>query len=62
MVVGYGHQVMDARAGLGVIQDGFTVGVDPIPPPTDDDEFIAVVYGIAFGRSVEQIYNTVYIT
>jgi hypothetical protein len=62
LVVGYGHQVMEARAGLGVIQDGYTVGVDPTPPPTDDDEFIAVVYGIAFGRSVEQIYNTVYIS
>jgi hypothetical protein len=62
LVVGYGHQVMEQRAGLGVIQDGYTVGVDPIPPPTDEDEFIAVRYGIAFGRSVEQIFNTVYIS
>jgi hypothetical protein len=62
LVVGYGHQVMDQRAGLGVIQNGFTVGVDPVPPPSDDDEFVAVVYGIAFGRSVEQIFNTVYIS
>jgi len=62
LVVGYGHQVMEQRAGLGVIQDGYTVGVDPIPAPSDDDEFVAVVYGIAFGRSVEQIYNTVYIS
>jgi hypothetical protein len=62
LVVGYGHQVMEARAGLGVIQDGYTVGTDPQPPPSDEDEFVAVVYGIAFGRSVEQIYNTVYIS
>lgn len=62
LVVGYGHQVMEQRAGLGVIQDDYSVGIDPVPPPSDDDEFIAVVYGIAFGRSVEQIYNTVYIT
>ena len=62
LIVGYGHQVMEQRSGLGVIQDGYTVGVDPIPPPSDDDEFVAVVYGIAFGRSVEQIFNTVYIS
>jgi len=62
LVVGYGHQVMEARAGRGVIQEGYSVGVDPIPPPSDEDEFVAIVYGIGFGRSVEQIYNTVYIS
>jgi hypothetical protein len=62
LVVGYGHQVMQARADQGVIQDGYTVGIDPIPAPSDDDEFVALIYGIAFGRSIEQIYNTVYIT
>ena len=62
LIVGYGHQVMEQRAGLGVIQDGYSVAVDPVPPPSDDDEFVAVVYGIAFGRSVEQIYNTVYLS
>jgi hypothetical protein len=53
---------MQARADQGVIQDGYTVGIDPIPAPSDDDEFVALIYGIAFGRSIEQIYNTVYIT
>lgn len=62
LVVGYGHQVMEDRAGRGVIQDGYSVGIDPVPAPSDDDEFVAVVYGIAFGRSIEQIYNTVYIS
>jgi hypothetical protein len=61
-VVGYAHQVIQARADRGVIQSGFSVGIDPIPPPTDQDEFIALVYGIAFGRSVEQVYNLVYIS
>lgn len=61
-VVGYAHQVIQARSDRGVIQPGFSVGIDPIPPPNDDDEFIALVYGIAFGRSVEQIYNLVYIS
>jgi hypothetical protein len=61
-VVGYAHEVIQGRADRGVIQPGFTVGIDPIPPPSDDDEFVALVYGIAFGRSVEQIYNLVYIS
>jgi len=62
MVIGYGHQIMDDRAGRGVIQQGYTVVIDPVPPPSDDDEFVAVLYGIAFGRSLEQIYNTVYVS
>ena len=61
-VVGHAHEVIDARATVGAIQQGFTVGVDPSPPPSDQDEFIAVVYGVAFGRSVEQIFNLVYIS
>jgi hypothetical protein len=61
-VVGHAHEVIDARAKVGAIQQGFSVGVDPSPPPSDQDEFIAVVYGIAFGRSVEQIFNLVYIS
>ena len=61
-VIGHAHGVLDARAKVGVIQDGFNVNVDPSPPPSDQDEFIAVVYGIAFGRSVEQVFNLVYIS
>lgn len=61
-VVGYAHQVIQQRSDQGVIQTGFSVGIDPIPPPSDDDEFVALVYGIAFGRSVEQVFNLVYIS
>ena len=61
-VVGHAHEVIQGRADDGVIQAGFTVAIDAVPPPTDDDEFVALVYGIAFGRSVEQIFNTVYIS
>ena len=61
-VVGHAHEVIDARASVGAVQQGFSVGVDPTPPPSDNDEFIALVYGIAFGRSVEQVFNLVYIS
>ena len=61
-VVGYAKSALKSRADRGVIQDGYTVGVDPNPPPSDNDEFVALVYGIAFGRSVEQVFNLVYVS
>jgi hypothetical protein len=62
LVVGQAHEFIQARADRGVIQDGFSVATDPSPPPSDNDEFVALIYGIAFGRSVEQVFNTVYIS
>lgn len=50
---------LGARAGVGIVQPGFTVEVDTDPPPSDDDEFIALRIGVKFGRSVEQMYFTV---
>ena len=61
-IVGHAHEVIHARATNGVVQQGYSVGIDPSPPPSDNDEFIGLVYGIAFGRSVEQVFNTVYIS
>ena len=61
-VVGYAHDVIKQRADRGIVQQGYTVVIDPTPPPSDFDEFIALLYGIAFGRSVEQIFNTVYVS
>lgn len=50
---------LDAREAAGVIQAGWTVQIDQDPPPSDDDEFIALVYSVGFGRSLEQVFNTV---
>jgi len=50
---------LEARVQATIIQPKPTVIVDPDPPPSDDDEFIALVYGIKFGRSLEQVFSTV---
>jgi hypothetical protein len=49
---------MLARVQAGVIQPNPTVEIDQDPPPSDDDEFIALVYGVKFGRTAEQVYGT----
>jgi hypothetical protein len=50
---------LKARQETWIVQPGWTVEVDPDPPPSDDDEFVALLVGIKFGRSVEQVYWTV---
>lgn len=49
---------MKARETAGIIQPGWTVSIDTDPPPSDDDEFIAVKFGLRFGRSAEQVFFT----
>ena len=47
------------RESLGAIQSGWTVGIDQNPPPTEDDEFIALTISASFARALEQVYFTV---
>jgi hypothetical protein len=47
------------RAALGAVQEGFIVQIDQDPPPTPDDEFIALAISVKFGRSLEQIFFSV---
>jgi putative intracellular protease/amidase len=61
-VVGETRSRAQKRADLGVIQPGFTVMVDPDPAPTDSDNFIAIMVGFAFGRSVEQVFFTIQVS
>jgi hypothetical protein len=58
-VVGETRARAQKRVDVGVIQPGFTVVVDPDPAPTDNDQFIAILVGFAFGRSVEQVFFTI---
>lgn len=58
-IIGEMQSRLRAREDAGVIQPGWTVGVDQDPAPTDDDKFVALLYGIKFGRSVEQVFNRI---
>lgn len=58
-VLGEMQSRLRRRADAGVIQDGWTVGIDQDPAPSDDDKFVALVYSIKFGRSVEQVFSTI---
>lgn len=58
VVAEMGARIRD-RERRGILQPGSTIGIDQDPPPSDNDEFIAIVYGIRFGRTAEQIFNTV---
>ena len=61
-IVGHAHEVIQSARRPRRDPAGLHRRHDPIPPPSDNDEFVALVYGIAFGRSVEQIFNLVYIS
>lgn len=56
--VGAAKTILSAREQAGVIQPGWTVGVDQNPPPTDEDEFIALSLTCRFGRSLDQVFWT----
>jgi hypothetical protein len=49
---------LQRRVESGVIQANPTVEIDQNPPPSDSDEFISLIYGVRFGRSVEQMFGT----
>jgi hypothetical protein len=61
-VVATAKTILDARVKNGAIQEGYSVAVDKNPPPTDQDEFIGLVIGISFGRSLEQLYFSINIS
>jgi hypothetical protein len=50
---------LQAREEAGVIQPGWFVQISQDPAPSDEDDFIALDYSIKFGRSLEQVLNTV---
>lgn len=57
-VVGETRSRLASREAVGVVQTGWSVIVDPDPAPNDDDDFVAVLIGLRFGRSTEQVFFT----
>lgn len=58
-VVSEAKRILQDRERQGVIQPGWMVGIDQDPPPTEEDEFIALVIQLKFGRALEQVFFTI---
>lgn len=58
-VVAEAKRILSEREKQSVLQSGWTVGIDQDPPPTDEDEFIALVLNVKFGRALEQVYFSI---
>ena len=56
--VAQGQSTMRDFEATGGVQPGWAVFVDPDPPPSDDNPFIALLIAAKFGRSTEQVYWT----
>lgn len=50
---------LQLREDAGVIQSVWSVAISSNPPPSDSQEYVSLDYAIAFGRSVEQVLNTI---
>lgn len=50
---------LQLREDAGIINSGWSVVISANPPPLDTVEYISLDYSIGFGRSVEQVLNTI---
>lgn len=58
-VVAEAKRILSEREKQSIIQPGWAVGIDQDPPPTDEDEFIALVLNVKFNRALEQVYFSI---
>lgn len=52
-------QALRARETARVVQPGWSVVISANPPPQPTDDFIKLDYALAFGRSLEKIFNSI---
>lgn len=50
--------VMDRRVTQRIVQAGYTAIIDPVPPASDSDEFVAFEIQFLYTRSAEQVFFT----
>lgn len=55
-VLAYVNALLAQRQKIKAIQPGWSAYVDPSPPASDDDNFVAFVIAAKFGRSTEQVF------
>lgn len=53
---------LDEFLAVGAVQAGAMVGIAADPPPSDDDEFVALDWLAKFGRTLDQIRSTFYMS
>lgn len=61
-VVGQARKLLDEYIKVGAIQAGASVGIAADPPVSPTDEFIALDWIAAFGRALEQVRSTFYVS
>lgn len=61
-LVGDARVLLDTFVRVGAIQPGATVGVSADPPPSDDQRFVALDWLGKFGRTLDQVRNTFYLS
>jgi hypothetical protein len=57
-VLAYTNTLLRERQRVNAVQPGWSAFIDPSPPASDSDDFIAIVLAAKFGRSTEQVYFT----
>lgn len=58
-LVGEMRQRLKRRSEANIVLPDYRVAVSPTPPPSDRDDFISLDYEIAFGRSINRVFNTI---
>jgi len=59
LVIGFVADQYQAREDAEIVQPGWTVGLDPQVPVSDDDDFVAFLHGFKPTRSARQMFHRV---
>lgn len=57
--VGLVQERLQARQDNAIVQPGWTVKIANDPPPSDNDDFVALSVGVRFARPTEKVFITI---